>query len=63
MVTVFEGRPEFRALERAARRAGFLRHRVHEKLMRAFLEPGVFEGGVRLEEAGAITAQASLRDD
>lgn len=120
VVTVFEGRPEFRALERAARRAGLgrnrareylpfrmleveaaanavyawaaermveqrdagarptdpaeyarvvrletqgLRHRVHEKLMRAFLEPEVFEGGVRLEEATAITAQGSLLDD
>nr|MDQ3091083.1 hypothetical protein [Actinomycetota bacterium] len=40
-----------------------LRHRVHEKLMRAFLEPEVFEGGVRLEEATAITAQGSLLDD
>ena len=105
IVTVFEGRREFRALERAARRAGLskrrareytpfrmlevevaanavyhwaaeriieerdsaerphdpaeyaaairleaqsLRYRVHEKLMRAFLEPEVFEGGVRL---------------
>ena len=103
VVTVFEGRPEFRALEKAARRAGLprarvreyvpyrmlevevaanavywwaaeqvlerraagernadaadhafalrmeaqlLRHRVHEKLMRAFLGPEVFEGGV-----------------
>ncbi|MCP9490213.1 MAG: hypothetical protein MSC31_10105 [Solirubrobacteraceae bacterium MAG38_C4-C5] len=120
VVTVFEGRPEFRALERAARSAGFrrnrareylpfrmleveaaanavyawaaermverrdagtrptdpaeyarvvrfeaqaLRHRVHEKLMRAFLEPEVFEGGVRLEEAAAIAAQGSLLDD
>jgi hypothetical protein len=120
VVTVFEGRPEFRALERAARTAGLrrnrareylpfrmleveaaanavyawaaermverrdagarptdpaeyarvvrfeaqaLRHRVHEKLMRAFLEPEVFEGGVRLEEAAAIAAQGSLLDD
>lgn len=101
VVTVYEGRREFRALERAARRAGLprrrvreylpyrmlevevaanavyawaaervlerrfteslpsdparyaaavrleaqaLRHRAHEKLMRAFLDPAVFEG-------------------
>jgi hypothetical protein len=107
VVTVYEGRREFRALERAARRAGLskqrvreylpyrmleveaaanavygwaaervverrladnrpsdpsdyvsavrleaqlLRHRAHEKLMRAFLEPEVFEGGVRVRE-------------
>jgi hypothetical protein len=31
--------------------------------MRAFLEPEVFEGGVRLEEAAAIAAQGSLLDD
>jgi hypothetical protein len=105
VVTVFEGRPEFRALERGARRAGLrkgrvhdylpyrlleveaaanavyqwaaermlerqlaeerpsepaeyaravrheaqrLRHRSHERLMRAFLEPEVFEGAVVL---------------
>jgi hypothetical protein len=115
VVTVYEGRREFRALERAARRAGLtkrrvreylpyrmleveaaanavyawaaervierrltdgrpsdpgeyaaavrleaqtLRHRAHEKLMRAFLEPEVFEGGVRMRsprpEAGAL---------
>ena len=104
-MTVFEGRPEFRALARAARRAGLpkrrvqeyvpyrmleveaaanavyqwaaerllerrfagerpldpaeyaravrfeaqaLRHRAHERLMRAFLEPEVFDGAVRL---------------
>lgn len=107
VVTVFEGRPEFRALERAARRAGLsktriaeyvpfrmlevevaanavyawaaermleralpgerptdpagyaeavrtqaqsLRHQFHGRLMRAFLEPEVFEGGVRVRE-------------
>jgi hypothetical protein len=105
VVTVFEGRREFKALERAARAAGLpktrvreylpyrmlevevaanavyawaaeqivsrrlpgedrldglefaaamryeaqvLRHRTHEKLMRAFLEPEVFDGGVRI---------------
>ncbi|MGI8632009.1 MAG: hypothetical protein ACR2NA_05600 [Solirubrobacterales bacterium] len=105
VVTVYEGRREFRALERAAKRAGLskrrvreylpyrmleveaaanavyawaaermmerrfanggpsdpaeyvaairleaqtLRHRAHEKLMRAFLEPEVFEGGVHV---------------
>jgi hypothetical protein len=107
IVTVYEGRPEFKALERAARRAGLkpsrvreylpyrmleveaaanavyqwaaeqivarrlagelrndpieyahalrheaqaLRHRAHEKLMRAFLDPEVFSGGVRVIE-------------
>jgi hypothetical protein len=107
VVTVFEGRREFKALERAARRAGLsknrvgeyvpyrmlevevaanavyawaaerileralpgerptdpagyadavrtqaqsLRHQFHERLMRAFLEPEVFEGGVRTTE-------------
>jgi hypothetical protein len=107
VVTVYEGRREFRALERAARRGGIprrrvreylpyrmlevevaanavyqwaaeriverrqaelgrtsdpsdyaravhmeaqtLRHRSHERLMRAFLEPEVFEGAVRVE--------------
>jgi hypothetical protein len=110
VVTVYEGRREFRALERAARQAGLakrrvreylpyrmleveaaanavyswaaervierrladnrvadpaeyvsavrletqaLRHRAHEKLMRAFLEPEVFEGGVRIRESPA----------
>ncbi|MGI8632034.1 MAG: hypothetical protein ACR2NA_05730 [Solirubrobacterales bacterium] len=117
VVTVYEGRREFRALERAARRAGLskrrvreylpyrmleveaaanavyiwaaervierrfadghpsdaaeyaagirleaqaLRHRAHEKLMRAFLEPEVFEGGVRVratqQDAAGVTA-------
>ena len=107
IVTVYEGRPEFKALERAARRAGLpkrrvreylphrilevevaanavyrwaaervierregverlgaaervratademqmLRHRVHEKLLRAFLDPAVFDGRVRVSEA------------
>ncbi len=107
IVTVYEGRPEFRALERAARRAGLgrrrvreylphrmlevevaanavyewaareivarraldgwvgaaseyadavrheaqeLRHRVHERLLRAFLDPAVFQGRVRVLE-------------
>ena len=107
VVTVFEGRKEFKALERAARRAGLpkgrvaeyvpyrmlevevaanavyawaaerileralpgerpadptgyaeamrthaqtLRHQFHERLMRAFLEPEVFSGGVRVTE-------------
>jgi hypothetical protein len=107
VVTVFEGRREFRSLERAARRAGLSRNRVaeyvpfrmlevevaanavytwaaermleralpgerptdpagyaeavraqaqalryefHERLMRAFLEPEVFAGGVRVGE-------------
>lgn len=106
VVTVYEGRREFRTLERAARRSGLprkrareylpyrmlevevaanavyawaaeriverrlaenrpsdpaeysaavrleaqaLRYRAHEKLMRAFLEPEVFEGAVRLD--------------
>jgi hypothetical protein len=117
VVTVFEGRPEFKALERAARRAGFskarvreylpyrmlevevaantvyhwaaeqivvrrlggemrgdgeayaaalrletqeLRRRAHEKLMRAFLDPEVFEGGVRVVEPPRVDPQGSL---
>ena len=108
VVTVYEGRPEFKALERAARRSGLsrgrvreyvpyrmleveaaanavyqwaaeqvvarrgagelrdpveyaaavrheaqaLRHRAHEKLMRAFLDPDVFDGSRRLAETG-----------
>jgi hypothetical protein len=116
-VTVFEGRPEFRALARAARRAGLpkrrvpeyvpyrmleveaaanavyqwaaerllerrfagerpvepaeyaravrfeaqaLRHRAHERLMRAFLDPEVFDGAVRLVDEPPATAQGSL---
>ena len=107
VVTVYEGRREFRALERAARRAGLsrrrvreylpyrllevevaanavyawaaervlerrienrpsdpaqyaaavrmqtqaLRYRTHEKLMRAFLDPEVFEGGAGQQPA------------
>jgi hypothetical protein len=110
VVTVFEGRKEFKALERAARRAGLgktrareyvpyrmlevevaanavyawaaervlerklpgerpadaveyaaavrleaqlLRHRFHERLMRAFLGPEVFEGAVVVPRPGA----------
>jgi hypothetical protein len=117
VVTVFEGRPEFRALARAARRAGLpkrrvpeyvpyrmleveaaanavyqwaaerllerrfagerpvepaeyaravrfeaqaLRHRAHERLMRAFLDPEVFDGAVRLVDEPPATAQGSL---
>ena len=117
IVTVYEGRPEFKALERAARRAGFkparvreylpyrmleveaaanavyhwaaeqivarrlagelrndpveyahalrhetqsLRHRAHERLMRAFLDPEVFSGGVRVLEEGPVETQARL---
>jgi hypothetical protein len=117
IVTVFEGRPEFKALERAARRAGFtparvreylpyrmleveaaanavyhwaaeqivarrlagelrndpveyshalrhetqsLRHRAHERLMRAFLDPEVFTGGVRVIEDEPAEAQRRL---
>jgi hypothetical protein len=117
VVTVFEGRPEFRALERAARRAGLsrsrvreylplrmleveaaanavyawaaerilerrlagqaatdpieyahavrleaqaLRHRFHERLMRAFHEPEVFDGGVRVDAPAERSRQVSL---
>ncbi|MGI8660832.1 MAG: hypothetical protein ACR2LH_07340 [Thermoleophilaceae bacterium] len=118
VVTVYEGRPEFRALERAARRAGIgkrrlreylpyrmlevevaanavygwaaeqvlarrlleerpsapgdyaravrheaqaLRHRAHEKLMRAFLDPAVFDGRVRVrEESGGAQRESQL---
>jgi len=116
VVTVYEGRPEFRSLERAARRAGIakrrlreylpyrmlevevaansvyawaaeqvvdrrlaeerpsapadyaravraeaqaLRHRFHEKLMRAFLDPAVFEGRVRVAEERTASPHAS----
>ena len=118
VVTVYEGRKEFRTLERAARRAGFgkrrireylpyrmlevevaanavyawaarevvaqrvgehptdgpvyaeavrleaqaLRYRAHDKLMQAFLEPEVFEGGVRVVRSDSGQAQASLLD-
>jgi hypothetical protein len=118
VVTVYEGRPEFKALERAARRAGSkaarvreylpyrlleveaaanavyhwvaeqivgrrlanelrndpveyahalrhetqsLRHRTHEKLMRAFLDPEVFTGGVHAREDGPSSAHSRLR--
>ena len=39
-----------------------LRHRSHERLMRAFLEPEVFEGNVRVERdrIAPRTRQASL---
>ena len=121
VVTVYEGRREFKALERSARRGGIpkrrvreylpsrmlevevaanavyawaagrivegrlpgerpsdpadyahavhaeaqaLRHRFHERLMRAFLEPEVFEGRVRAEPEesarGTARAQQSL---
>jgi hypothetical protein len=41
--------------------AQLLRHRAHEKLMRAFLEPEVFEGGVRIREpAQAAVVRASV---
>jgi hypothetical protein len=117
VVTVYEGRPEFKALERAARRAGFkaarvreylpyrmlevevaanavyhwaaerivarrltgelrndpveyahalrheaqaLRHRAHERLMRAFLDPEVFSGGVQVVEDEPAEAQTRL---
>ena len=117
IVTVYEGRPEFKALERAARRSGLkpsrvreylpyrmleveaaanavyqwaaeqivarrlagelrndaveyahalrheaqaLRHRAHEKLMRAFLDPEVFSGGVRVIEDEPADMQTRL---
>jgi hypothetical protein len=119
VVTVFEGRPEFRALARAARRAGLpgrriqeyvpyrlleveaaanavyqwaaarlierrfagerpmdpadyaravhfeaqaLRHRAHERLMRAFLDPEVFDGAVRVVEDAPENRQTTLLD-
>jgi hypothetical protein len=119
-VTVYEGRRDFKALERAARRSGLskkrvreylpyrmleveaaanavyawaaqellgrrlaeerpsdpdeyasavhreaqaLRHRAHDKLMRAFLDEEVFDGRVRIEpERRRGTGQASLLD-
>ena len=122
IVTVYEGRPEFKALERAARRAGLpkrrvreflphrmlevevaanavyrwaaervierrqgleqssgiehargaaleaqrLRHSVHERLMRAFLDPAVFDGRVRVIEApsaATVRGQGVLGDE
>ena len=39
-----------------------LRHRAHEKLMRAFLDPEVFEGGVHLRRTDGA-AQGSLLGD
>ena len=117
VVTVYEGRPEFKALERASRRAGLsktrvreylpyrmleveaaanavyawaaeqivarrlagelrndpaeyahairheaqaLRHRAHERLMRAFLDPEVFAGGVRVVEDEPADPQTRL---
>jgi hypothetical protein len=119
VVTVFEGRREFKALEKAARAAGLskarlreylpyrmlevevaanavyawaaeqivgrrasgedrlsgaefaaavryeaqaLRYRAHEKLMRAFLDPEVFDGGVRMvsNDVGRDPGQTAL---
>ena len=37
-----------------------LRHQFHERLMRAFLEPAVFEGGVVVSSSNAPT-QLSLQ--
>jgi hypothetical protein len=118
VVIVYEGRREFRELERAARRAGYskkrvpeyvpyrmleveaaanavyawaaqhilarrlaeerpqdvseyaaavrhehqvLRHRAHHKLMRAFLEPEIFEGAVTLQRASSARSRSQLR--
>jgi len=117
VVTVYEGRREFRELERAARRAGYtkkrvaeyvpyrmleveaaanavygwaaeqilarrlpeerpsdpaeyaaatrhetqaLRHRAHHKLMRAFLEPEIFDGAVTLTRPQRATVKKGL---
>ena len=118
VVTVYEGRREFRELERAARRAGYtkrrvpeyvpyrmleveaaangvyawageqilarrlpeerpsdpaeyaaavrheaqaLRHRAHHKLMQAFLEPEIFDGGVTLTRPQRTAESRQLR--
>ena len=118
IVTVYEGRREFRELERAARHAGYtkkrapeyvpyrmleveaaanavyawaaeqilarrlpeerpsdlaeyaaavhhehqaLRHKAHHRLMQAFLEPEVFEGGVTLARSPRAGAPSQLR--
>lgn len=119
VVTVYQGRREFRALERAARRAGLskrrvreylpyrmlevevaanavygwaaseiiarrvgehgtdgrayaeavrlqaqsLRYQAHEKLLSAFLDPEVFEGGVHIRRDVHANAQASLIEE
>jgi hypothetical protein len=118
VVTVYEGRREFRELERAARHAGYgktrvpeyvpyrmleveaaanavyawaaeqilarrlpeerpsdpaeyaaaarheaqaLRHNAHPKLMRAFLEPEIFDGAVTLQRAPTTATSQQLR--
>ena len=38
-----------------------LRHRAHEKLMRAFLDPEVFSGGVRIVDDEPPDAQTRFR--
>ena len=42
--------------------AQMLRHRAHEKLMRAFLEPEVFEGMVEMRAPLRTTPDATLLD-
>jgi hypothetical protein len=39
-----------------------LRHRAPERLMRAFLDPEVFDGAVRLADESPQSRQASLLD-
>ena len=46
VVTVYEGRPEFRALERAARRAGIAKRRLREYLPYRMLEVEVAANAV-----------------
>ena len=39
-----------------------LRHRAHERLMRAFLDPEVFDGAVRLVEEPSANRQTTRLD-
>jgi hypothetical protein len=53
-----------RAYAEAVRlQAQALRYRAHDKLMTAFLEPEVFEGGVHIRRPEPSAAQSSLLED
>ena len=57
VVTVYEGRREFRALERAARRAGLSKRRVREYLPYRMLEVEVAANAVYAWAAGEVVAR------
>ena len=66
IVTVYEGRPEFKALERAARRAGFKPARVREYLPYRMLEVEAAANAVYHWAAEQIVARrlaGELRND